>query len=642
MLTGLAVVAGALLLVLPRPFESSEVSEYAASSERARDGRPSLAVLPLANYSDREQDAYFTEGMHEELQTHLGRISALDVRSRTSTLRYRESEKDLREIGRELGARYVVEGGVLRAGDRVRINVQLIDALEDQHLWAEAFERAISVENLLAIQSEIATRIASAVKVEILPAERERLDAIPTYDLEAFDLYLLGRHYWNKRTKEGLERGADYFRQAIERDSTFALAYVGLADSYLMLWQHGFMSDADVVALARPAAEKAHQLDEGLAEAHASWGFLRLAEGDTLAAEREFREAIELAPGYAFGHYWYAWLLSLRGRWDEAMGAIRVAVELDPLNPVIANGYATLLLGSGDLDAALVQVRRAVELDSSVAETYSTKAWILQLMGRSDEALAAARRAVDLDPLSPDFNRVLAQLLVQTRNYDEAIESYERTLELDPDPLFTYEAYALLLAALGRQADARRAIGRAIDLRPRSSQFNRDLGVVLYLGGDYAAAIQQLERSVGLSVGAADSARTYGYLGGAYVGAGRYREAIEALQTAIALAPEVQDHRVTLAYAWARSGERSRAIEILEGPRVNTADPAGVAAAYAALGEIDAAFEWLDRAFASGSVRLYALNVDPVYDPLRSDPRFSRLLGRMGLDRSPDSSPGGK
>jgi TolB-like protein len=386
------------------------------------DERPSVAVLPLENRSGLQQDEYFTDGIHDEILTQLSKIGALSVRGRTSVMRYRESPKNLREIGEELNARYLLEGGVLRAGETVRVNVQLIDAQRDEHLWADTYDRHLSIENLLAIQTEVARRIAEALEATLTPAEEDRLAVVPTASLEAYDHYLLGRHFWTQRSLVAFDSAIQYYNRAVLLDPDYARAYAGLAETYALLPEYGGPSIPEILPTARAATERALALDPDLAEAHTASAYLKAYfEWDHEGAERDYLRAIELDPDYATAHQWYAELLTLTLRWDEALTEARRAVELDPLS------FApNLVLG--------------------IVFTYS---------GRLDDAIAAAERALEIVPDQELALKWIGFAHVLKGDYAAAGPVFERFAEVTgSDP----EAYSAFLAALTDSAEISAAV----------------------------------------------------------------------------------------------------------------------------------------------------------------------------------------
>jgi TolB-like protein/Tfp pilus assembly protein PilF len=327
----------------------------------------SIAVLPLANLSNDLAQEFFADGMTDELISYLMRIEALHVCSRTSVMVYKGVSKPLRQIARELGVKWVVEGAVLQSGGRVRITARLIDGATENHLWAESYEK--DMRDVLALQSEVANDIAREIRVQVTSPERAKLAQSRTVDPEAYQDYLRGRYFWNRRTTEGLMRARDYFRQAIEKDPSYAPAHSGLADAYALMGSTGYdlLSPGEAMPLAKAAAANALQIDDRLPEAHAALGYVMLVyDWDWRGAERELHRAIELNPGYATAHQWQGELHLAAGRLDEATQAFRRALELDPLSIPCNLGLGWAYYFSRNYDLAIEQYRRTLEIAPSV------------------------------------------------------------------------------------------------------------------------------------------------------------------------------------------------------------------------------------------------------------------------------------
>ncbi|MGA7906591.1 MAG: winged helix-turn-helix domain-containing protein [Candidatus Sulfotelmatobacter sp.] len=309
----------------------------------------SVAVLPLQNLSNDSSQEYFADGLTDELITDLAQIQQLKVVSKTSIMQYKGTRTPLPQIGRNLGVDAVIEGSVLRSGDRVRITAQLIRTATDRHIWAAAYDG--DMKDILALQARVAEAITNEVELNLTAAESGRLHSTHAVNPEAFDLYLRGRYSWNQRNTEGFQQAIEYFRQAIVKDPDFALAYSGLADSYTLLALYG--EGPATLAAAKEAAEKALQLDDSLAEAHTSLAAVKiLSDWDWSGAEREFHRALELNPNSAHAHHWYGnLLLGPEGRHDEAIAQLKRAGELDPLSLIITadTGFAYYLAGRYDL-----------------------------------------------------------------------------------------------------------------------------------------------------------------------------------------------------------------------------------------------------------------------------------------------------
>ena len=328
----------------------------------------SIAVLPLESLSSDPSQDYFADGMTDELISALGQISALRVISRTSIMTYKRVRKLLPKIARELNVEAVVEGTVLRFGDRVRITAQLIRVPVERHIWAQSFEG--DLRDTLVLQSKVARAIAEQIRATVNQQEQAVLQTPKVVNPEAYESYLKGRYFWNKRTGDGLRKAIDYFDRAIEEDPKFAKAYTGLANSYALSgdWEYGILSPQDAFPKAKAAATKALALDDHLAEAHTSLAFiLDLYAWDWESAEEEYKRAIALYPGYATAHHWFAWHLLVTGRSSEGIAQLRTAESLDPLSLIISADLADALCIAHRYDESVQQSRRTLEMDPNFA-----------------------------------------------------------------------------------------------------------------------------------------------------------------------------------------------------------------------------------------------------------------------------------
>lgn len=385
----------------------------------------SLAVLPLESLSADASQDYFADGMTDELITDLGQISALRVISRTSVMSYKRTRKPLPQIGRELGVDAVVEGTVLRSGDKVRITAQLIRAQNDQHLWAQSYVG--DMRDTLSLQTRVARSIAGEIRISLTPPEETALNSAKAVNPDAYEAYLKGRYFWNRRTGESIEKAIQYFNDAIAKDPVYAKAYVGLADSYALLGNADFavMSPRDAYPKAKAAASKALELDNSLGEAHTSLAFcLGLFEWNWDAAEKEYLRAIALNPGYATAHQWYALQLSALGRSDEAVSEMKKAASLDPLSLII----------NADLADVLFAARRY------------------------DEAIEQSRRTIEMDPNFPIAHYELGQALAQKKMFNAAIGELQKATELSGGDTTCIAVLGSAYAAAGKPAEARKLL----------------------------------------------------------------------------------------------------------------------------------------------------------------------------------------
>jgi TolB-like protein/DNA-binding winged helix-turn-helix (wHTH) protein/Flp pilus assembly protein TadD len=384
----------------------------------------SLAVLPLENLSGDPSQDYFSDGMTDELITELGQIKKLRVISRTSVMAYKGARKPLPQIARELNVDAVIEGTVLRSSEQVRITAQLILANADKHLWAQSYEG--DVRKTLALQKQVARAIAEQIRIELTPDERDVLKSQKAVNAEAYEDYLKGRYFWNKRTADGLKKSIDFFNQAIEKDPTYAQAYSGLADAYALLgdWEYGVLAPKEAYPRAKAAATKALELDSTLGEAHISLAFsLDGFDWDFGAAEKEFRRGIDLNPGYATGHQWYAGHLILFGRNSEAIAEMKKAEDLDPLSLIIGADLAEDFLIAHRYDEAILQIRKTMDLDSNFALAHYQLGQAFLLEHRNNEAVGEFQRAVSLSGGSTTSTSSLAYAYAVSgrRNEAEAI-----------------------------------------------------------------------------------------------------------------------------------------------------------------------------------------------------------------------------
>lgn len=419
-----------------------------------------LAVLPLENLShDPEQD-YFAEGLTEALITSLAKISALRVISRTSVMQYKGVHRPLREIARELQVSGIVEGTVTRSGERVRISAQLIDACSDIHLWAESYDR--DLRDILALQSEVAHAIAREVQVKVTPQEQAQLAHTHPVNPEAYEAYLKGRYYWNKRTGEGVKKGAEYFQQAIQNDPTYAAAYAGLADCSGIAGWWGFASPDLGCGRAKVAARKALEIDETLADAHASLGWALLHyDWDDLASEREFQRAIQLNPNYATAHQWYGHTLICMGRFEEGLSEVKRAIQLDPLSLPIRVSYAGLLWLTRQDDQAIEQSKKALELDSNYAGLH----WSLGLAyvgkGMYESASEELQKASSLSGGAAKFIADLGYSYAIAGNRNATLRILEQLQERSKQSYINSYAIAQIYTALNDKDEAFRYLGDA-------------------------------------------------------------------------------------------------------------------------------------------------------------------------------------
>jgi len=391
---------------------------------RNRHPRPvirSLAVLPLQNLSGDAAQDYFSDGMTDELITELGQISELRVISRTSVMTYKGSHKPLPQIARDLNVDAIVEGAVLRSSNRVRITAHLILAAADKHLWTRNYDGELG--DTLALQKQVARTISAEIRTELTPREQAVLKKGTRVSPEAYDDYLKGRYFWNKRTADGLRKAIDFFHQVIATNPNYAEAYAGLADSYALAgdWEYGVLAPKEAYPRAKAAAAKALQLDNNLGEAHISLAFcLDGFDWDWESAEREFRRGIALNPGYATGHQWYAWHLTALGRNDEAIAEMKKAEDLDPLSLIISAELAEEFLIAHRYDEAIKQSRKTMAFDPFFAVAHFELGQVFVQQRMYNEAIAELQKAIELSAGSTTFRSNLAYAYAESGKREEA------------------------------------------------------------------------------------------------------------------------------------------------------------------------------------------------------------------------------
>ena len=413
----------------------------------------SIAVLPFENLSDDKSNAYFADGIQEEILTRLAKVADLRVIARTSTERYKSSPENLPQIAQQLGVAHILEGSVQKAAEKVRVSVQLINASTQAHLWAETYDRNLT--DIFAVESDIAKTIADTLQAKLSDPEQHAITARPTENAEAYQLYLKGRYFWNKRTGADLKTAIDYFHQAIGIDTNYALAYAGLADAYGLLSGFGAASPKDSLPQAKAAAKKALELDNTLGEAHASLAQALFAHDFNFAeANREFRRAIELNPNYATAHQWYGQSgLAPLGQFEDAIAEMKRALELDPLSVIINADLGSVLCSARRYDAAIEQLRKTVEMDPRFYYAHWNLGQALEVKGLVDEASAEYEKAIALDddPLSPGL---LAHLYAKIGKKDKALQLLERLRETSQRRYVTPYIFAIIHLGLGEKEQA--------------------------------------------------------------------------------------------------------------------------------------------------------------------------------------------
>jgi len=421
----------------------------------------SVAVLPFVNMSADKADEYLSDGISEEIITALSKIRGLKVPARTSCFAFKGKNEDIRRIGEQLGVRTVLEGSISKVGNQLRVTAQLINIADGFHVWSETYDRAL--DDLLAIRTDVAARVVEALKGQLLGEERQQLAKRTTDNAEAYRLYLKGRYHWNRRTGEDIKQAIEYFNQAIGKDPSYALAYAGLADCYVILNEYAGLPGGETYPKARAAALKALELDSTLAEPHAALAYIKAyVDWDWTGAEAEFRQAIALDPNYATAHHWFEVVLDSLHRHEEALAEIKLAQELDPLSPVInAN------LGS--------------ELDFN---------------GKTDLAIEVLHKQIALDPSFLVAHQTLGQVYLGQGKRSEAIAEFETMHRLDGSGVYGLVHLGFAYARVGRSKEAQRIVSQLLELQRQGFDYRGDIAMVQHALGDDEGALDSLEKAL--------------------------------------------------------------------------------------------------------------------------------------------------
>jgi TolB-like protein/Flp pilus assembly protein TadD len=431
---------------------------YVAKRSRARDAGlskiSSVAVLPLQNLSGDPSQDFIADGMTEELIGRLSRIHGLRVISRTSSMHFKNTQLALPEIARVLAVDAIVEGSLVREGQQIRVHAQLIRAATDEHIWAGEYQR--NYESILEVQGEVARSIVDQIALNLSPEERARLVSGRPVDPQTYENYLKGRYYFSQRTEDALHKSIASFQQAITSDPGFAPAYSGLAEAYAMLGFRGGLPSKDAVSGAKKAALKAIELDNLLAEPHASLAFIaETYDWDWPGAEREYKQALELNPNYAQARNWYAGYLTYTGRFSEGIAEAMRARELDPLSLPLNNALAGRLLAGGRYDEALGQVQRTLELDDHFAPAHQTLGWIYLHSGKQKEAIREFQHALELSGTEDtDIQLDLGFACAVSGQREEARRILVKLEQMHQQGIAPSASVAILYGALGETSEA--------------------------------------------------------------------------------------------------------------------------------------------------------------------------------------------
>jgi TolB-like protein/Flp pilus assembly protein TadD len=431
----------------------------ATSAARTEAATKSIAVLPFVNMSADKNDEYLSDGVSEELITALSKIAGLQVKARTSSFAFKGKNEDIQKIGELLHASHLLEGSVAKAGNKLRITAQLIQASDGNHEWSDTYDR--DMQDIFAVRSEVAQKVAETLKVRLLGEEKRKIDKKPTENLEAYNLYRQGRYYSDKLSEADMKKAVPFFEQAVEKDPRFALAYAGIADNYVLA-ADTYIAPREAFSKAKEAAQKAIELDDSLAEAHASLGFVHFHyDWDWVAAEKECKRAIELNPQSAQSYMIYTHFLAGIGRFDEANTFGARGLELDPLS----------------------------------VSTHFFLGWSSLFAGRYDDAIAKLSKAVELDPSNGWVRMFLGRAYLFKGMPQRAVEVMETALRLSPDDSYALGYLGYTYAVTGRRADALKILQR-LDEMEKHRYVSRFAHVYIYTGlGDKNKAFEWLEKA---------------------------------------------------------------------------------------------------------------------------------------------------
>jgi len=577
-----------------------ERTETGEGIEPDSESRKSIAVLPFANLSPEPENEYFSDGLTEELINALAHIPGLRVPARTSVFTFKGKDEQIVTIGKQLNVNTVLEGSVRKWGDRVRVTAQLVNVADGYHLWSENFDRQLG--DIFAIQDEVATAVVEALKPHWMPGEHHPLIRQHTDNLEAYTLYLQGRAHFNRGTVESIREALSLYERALELEPEYALAYAGLADAYAYLAAHGELRREEGATQAKGYAQRALELDASLAEGYTARARIRsVLDRDLPEAERELQQAILIKPSSADAHALYASLLHKLGRHDEALAEVSVALQLDPLS---------------------ASLRRTASL-------------IYASLRRYDEMREQFEKQLELNPEAPAARHNLSIYRIAfKRDWEGAREVLEEGIRVAPDSGAMYINYALHLAARGDQEAATRLGRRALELNPREIWIQLGIVSILTAARRYDEAETQLGQALRIDP---NEKWLHYHLGRLYLYRALHEEALEAFRRAAAMSANyivvgVDWVRAMEGVTLAKMGHRSQAQSILADIKENLGAPdrsSMIALIHFALEEVDQGFEWLDRAFEEHDIWLGEIDVEPLLDDVRSDPRYRALLKKM-------------
>ncbi len=600
------------VVVAPGSPASMPAAEPAATG--ASPGAPvakSIAVLPFVNMSADQNNAYFSDGLSEELLNFLAKVDGLKVAARTSSFKFRNSESDIAEIGEALKVSTVLEGSVRKAGNDVRITAQLIEVDSGYHLWSQTYDR--SLDNIFAVQEEIARAIVDALKLPLLGKDAAPLKVASTSNVEAYDLYLLGRHHARETTDESLQKAIDYFQQAIAADPAFALAYSGLADAYMLLSDYGGISIDEADRLAEPAAHRAMELDPGAAEPYASMGLIldyRFRAEESIAY---FDKALAINPNYVNALLWKSSVLEDAGRYHEAAALTEQAYELDPLSNFAKSRVVNSAASTGDYARAEKLIREMIAADPDDPFPYEEYGNLYYNRGELSLAVPHYIHAHRLRPGDTFMAWQLVDSFIGMDDEEAARAWYEEARRRGPETIYTGRARMALLRFFGEPSQHLAFALQRAEKQPENAALRTHVGRAHLVAGDLARAEADLRLALDLA--------GYRPAGGGLIANQFFAAAL--LAATLVRQGKTEESEILLGELDALREHLSSDVPGISSAAVNQAWVAAIR------GEREIMLDGLERAFEGGMRGHVRLLRNPILTPYLDDPRFQALIERM-------------
>jgi TolB-like protein/Tfp pilus assembly protein PilF len=632
-----------------REVKSERVDSAQEKESEASAAITTLAVLPLLNISADPNLEYLSDGITESIINSLSKLPQLKVLARSTMFRFKLTELDPLEVGRQLEAHAVLAGRVLKITEELIIKLELINVKEGSQVWGEQYKRKSA--DIFELQEEISQEVSEKLKLRLTGEQKRQLVKRYTEDIEAYHLYLKGRYCWNKRTGEALKLAIKFFAQAIAKDPEYALAYAGLGDSYAILPFYSNIPPGPAFVEAKKATDRALELDDALAEAHAALAYIKeYYEWDWSGAGEEYRKAIELNPSYATARQWYGMYFMKLGQFERARRELKQALRFDPHSLIIHADLGLPFLFQGQYAEAVEQFRKTLVMAPDFLWARFFLGWAYERSGQYPEAIAEFQRAKLIDD-RPEVSAMIAQTYAVSGKRDEATDILKALLEQAKHHYISSYYLALIYAGLGDKVRAFEWLEKAysdrnewlvwlkVDPRfnnlwadPRFAELLKRIGFSHEAVGtddrEHRAASPPDDKNNG-----SGSYVTHALLGLAYLEKGLFEEAITELQRTLAVT-DSKEASALLGYALAATDRRDEARRILEGlqevDRQRCLDPTFIAIIYTGLKEKDHAFRYLEKAYENRSAWLALLNISSLFEGLRSDPRFPDLLRRIG------------